>query len=69
MQMAKTIYGIIEGDSVSDILIPQLVDLYLQGRFPFDRLVKFYPFARINDAAVDSERGITVKPIIRIGEI
>jgi aryl-alcohol dehydrogenase len=69
MQMAKTIYGIIEGDSVPDVFIPELIDLYLQGRFPFDKLVKFYPFERINEAAKDSERGLTVKPIIRIGKI
>ncbi len=69
MQMAKTIYGIIEGDSVPDIFIPQLLDLYLQGRFPFDKLTKFYPFERINEAASDSERGLTVKPIIRIGSL
>jgi len=69
MQMAKTIYGIIEGDSVPDVFIPQLIDLYLQGRFPFDKLVKFYPFERINEAALDSERGLTVKPIIQIGKI
>ncbi len=31
-------------------------------------LTKFYPFERINDAASDSERGITVKPNIRIGK-
>jgi aryl-alcohol dehydrogenase len=69
MQMAKTIYGIIEGDSVPDIFIPQLLDLFLQGRFPFDKLTKLYPFERINEAAQDSERGLTVKPIIRIGTI
>ena len=69
MQMAKTIYGIIEGDSVPDVFIPQLIDLHLQGRFPFDKLVKFYPFERINEAAQDSERGLTIKPIIQIGKI
>jgi aryl-alcohol dehydrogenase len=70
MQMSKTVYGIIEGDSgVPGIFIPQLLDLYLQGRFPFDKLTKFYPFERINEAASDSERGLTVKPIIRIGKI
>jgi aryl-alcohol dehydrogenase len=69
MQMAKTVYGIIEGDSVPDIFIPQLIDLFLQGRFPFDKLTKLYPFDRINEAAADSERGVTVKPIIRIGQI
>jgi len=69
MQMAKTIYGIIEGDSVPDLFIPQLVDLYMQGRFPFDKLVRMYPFSRINEAASDSERGLTVKPIIRMSEV
>ena len=69
MQMSKTLYGIIEGDSVPDLFIPQLIELFLQGRFPFDKLTKMYPFERINDAASDSERGITVKPIIRIGSL
>ncbi len=69
MQMSKTVYGIIEGDSVPDIFIPQLIDLFLQGRFPFDKLTKIYPFERINEAASDSEHGLTVKPIIRIGRI
>lgn len=69
MQMSKTIYGIIEGDSVPDLFIPQLLDLFRQGRFPFDKLTKMYPFERINEAASDSERGLTVKPIIRIGKL
>lgn len=63
----KTIRGIVEGDSVPQKFIPELVNLYLQGRFPFDRLVKYYDFAQINQAAEDSEKGITLKPIIRIG--
>lgn len=64
----KTIRGIVEGDSVPQKFIPELVNLYLQGRFPFDRLVKFYNFDEINQAAADSEQGITLKPIIRIGQ-
>jgi len=54
---------------VPDIFILQLLDLFMQGRFPFDKLTKMYPFDRINEAASDSERGITVKPIIKIGTI
>jgi aryl-alcohol dehydrogenase len=68
MQMSKTLYGIIEGDSTPELFIPRLIDLYLQGRFPFDKLTKMYSFDRINEAARDSERGVTVKPIIVIGE-
>jgi aryl-alcohol dehydrogenase len=64
----KTIRGIVEGDSVPQKFIPELVNLYLQGRFPFDRLVKFYNFDEINQAAADSEKGVTLNPIIRIGQ-
>lgn len=67
MQTNKVIRGIVEGHSVPDVFIPQLVDLFMQGRFPFDKLAKFYPFDEINEAAQDSEKGGTIKPIIRIG--
>lgn len=67
MTTGKTILGIIEGDSVPDLFIPSLVELYQQGRFPFDKLVKFYTLDQINQAAEDSEKGITIKPIVRIG--
>jgi aryl-alcohol dehydrogenase len=62
----KTIRGIVEGDSVPKKFIPELVLLYMQGKFAFDKLVKFYDFDQINQAAHDSETGVTLKPIIRI---
>jgi aryl-alcohol dehydrogenase len=38
-----------------------------QGRFPFERPVKFYSLDQINQAAQDSEKGGgTIKPIIRL---
>ena len=67
MTTGKRIIGIIEGDSVPDLFIPSLVELYQQGRVPFDKLVKFYPLDQINQAAEDSEKGITIKPIVRLG--
>src|ERR671916_1522434 len=62
----RTIRGIIEGDSVPDVFIPQLVDLQQQGRFPFDRLVKFYDLDEINRAAKEAEEGSTLKPVLRV---
>ncbi|MDE1179423.1 NAD(P)-dependent alcohol dehydrogenase [Paraburkholderia sp.] len=62
----RTIRGIVEGDSVPQTFIPQLVQLYQQGRFPFDRLVRFYPLEQINEAAQDSISGVTLKPVLRI---
>ena len=66
MQSCKTIMGVVEGDSVPDVFVPQLLELHMQGRFPFDRLVQFYDFDQINQAAADTESGATVKPILRI---
>lgn len=66
MTTGKRIIGVIEGDSTPDIFIPALVELYAQGRFPFDRLVKFYSLDQINQAAEDSEKGVTIKPIVRL---
>ncbi|MDH2432568.1 NAD(P)-dependent alcohol dehydrogenase [Pokkaliibacter sp. MBI-7] len=65
----KSIRGIVEGDSVPKRFIPQLVELYLQGRFAFDKLIRFYDFEQINQAAEDSEKGITLKPVLRIGQL
>jgi aryl-alcohol dehydrogenase len=62
----RSIRGIVEGDSNADIFIPQLVELHMQGRFPFDRMITFYPFGRINEAAEDSEKGKTIKAVLRI---
>jgi aryl-alcohol dehydrogenase len=64
--MGKTMRGICEGDSQPNIFIPQLIELYLQGRFPFDKLVTYYPFERINEAVDDSLKGSTIKAILRM---
>jgi aryl-alcohol dehydrogenase len=41
------------------------VDFFMDGRFPLDRLAKDYAFADIAQAFLDSEAGLTVKPILR----
>ncbi len=60
----RTIKGIVEGDSNPDIFIPQLMELYTQSRFPFDRLITFYTLDRINEAAEDSAKGKTLKAVL-----
>ena len=62
----RSIRGICEGDSVATEFIPQLVELYRQGRFPFDRLIKFYEFDDINTAIDDAAKGLTIKPVLRM---
>jgi aryl-alcohol dehydrogenase len=63
----RTVRGIVQGDSVPDLFIPTLIELYRNGRLPLERLVAFYPFEQINEAARASEQGEVVKPVLRIG--
>jgi aryl-alcohol dehydrogenase len=60
----RSVRGIIEGDSVPDIFIPQLIDLWHQGRFPFDKLITKYPLSEINEAVHASERGEVLKAVV-----
>jgi aryl-alcohol dehydrogenase len=66
MATGKRLMGILEGDAVPDLFIPHLITLYQQGRFPFDKMVKFYPLRDINRAFADSRSGKTIKPVIRL---
>lgn len=61
-----TLRGIVEGDSISSELIPMLIDLQRRGRFPFEKLVRFYDFADIDQAFADAVSGRTIKPILRM---
>ena len=65
MAEGKSMVGVIEGDSVPRVFIPKLVEFYKAGRFPFDRLIKFYGFDEINQAFADSADGTVVKPILK----
>lgn len=56
--------GIIQGDSIPQTFIPEMIELYRTGRFPFDRLIKFYDFADINTAVADAESGNVIKPVL-----
>ena len=58
--------GFVEGDSVPDLFLPQLVRLWEQGRFPVDRLMNHYDFDPIEQAARDAETGQTVKAVLRM---
>ncbi|HWQ62224.1 MAG TPA: NAD(P)-dependent alcohol dehydrogenase, partial [Negativicutes bacterium] len=59
-----TIRGVIEGDSVPQVFIPRLLELYRRGEFPFDRLIGFYSLEEINRAVADARSGATVKPVL-----
>ncbi len=60
--MGRTVKGIIEGDAVPQTFIPKLIELWRQGRFPFDRLITTYPLDKINEAEADTTSGKVRSP-------
>jgi aryl-alcohol dehydrogenase len=62
------IVGVNQGRSVPRVVIPALIDHYLAGRMPFDKLIRTYPFADINKAVHDMDTGATIKPVLLMPE-
>jgi aryl-alcohol dehydrogenase len=62
----RTVMGIIEGSAIPGLIIPNLIELYRQGRFPIDKMITFYPFDDINKAVEDMEKGRVIKPVLRL---
>jgi len=61
-----TVRGVVEGDAVPGLFLPQLIAFFREERLPLDRIVSFYPFDEINRAIEDMEAGATVKPVLRM---
>ena len=59
-----TFKTVVQGSSVPQVFIPQLVQLWQEGRFPFEKLVRDYRLEDINEGFDDSRRGETIKPVI-----
>jgi aryl-alcohol dehydrogenase len=59
-----TFKTVVQGSSVPQVFIPQMIKLWRAGRFPFEKLVKNYSLDEINAGFEDSKNGTTVKPVI-----
>ncbi len=64
LELGRTVVGILEGDAVPQRFIPQMIDLWRQGRFPFDRLIGKFPLAKVDEAERASLSGEVVKPVL-----
>lgn len=64
----RKLVGVLMGDAVPQLAVPQLIQYNKEGKFPFEKLVKFYKFNEINQAAADSNSGKTIKPILILDE-
>lgn len=60
----KQLVSVIEGDADPRTLIPHLIQLWRDGRFPFDRMLERFPFTAINEAEKASLEGRAVKPVL-----
>lgn len=60
----RKIQGVILGDQIPQIFIPQMVQLQQDGLFPFERFITHYPFEDVNRAIADSQSGKVIKPVL-----
>jgi aryl-alcohol dehydrogenase len=65
---AARLIGIIQGSAVPRLFLPELLELHERGRFPFDRMVKYYELDAINEAIADTQAGRTIKPVLIMSE-
>jgi aryl-alcohol dehydrogenase len=62
----RVIRGIVEGESIPTKFLPRLIELWQRGEFPVERMMAFYDFDQIDQAAHDAETGRVIKPVLRI---
>jgi aryl-alcohol dehydrogenase len=60
----KYVTFVYEGSAVPQLFLPRLIDLWRQGRFPFDKLIRRYPLSEISAAESDAIAGETIKPVL-----
>jgi aryl-alcohol dehydrogenase len=60
----RKVSGSTLGDSAPSILLPRLVDLYLQGQFPIDKIETHYDLDDIEQALDDSRSGHVAKAVL-----
>lgn len=60
----KSILNILEGATDPQVFVPQMIQWWQDGKFPFDKLIETYPMTEINQAEQDSLSGKTIKPVL-----
>lgn len=60
----RTVMGILGGDSDGGPFLVDLLRHHAEGRFPFERLIRYFPFENIAEAIQASESGEVVKPVL-----
>lgn len=64
MSAGRAVISIAEGSADPQTFIPELIEYWRAGRFPFDRLIEQFEFADIAKAIDAGESGRVVKPVL-----
>lgn len=62
--IGKTVLNILEGSADPQKFIPEMVQLWQDGKFPFDKLIEKFPMSQINEAEKSSLGGGAIKPVL-----
>ncbi|KAI9739985.1 MAG: hypothetical protein M1818_005041 [Claussenomyces sp. TS43310] len=64
MASGKVVMSSVEGDASSSEFVPKMIQWYRQGKFPIDKLVKFYEVSDFESALTEMKDGTTIKPVL-----
>ncbi|KAL4867809.1 hypothetical protein BDV12DRAFT_170621 [Aspergillus spectabilis] len=60
----RSIIGCIEGDCIPGKAIPQMIEWYREGRFPIDKLIRYFEAEEYQQALATVMEGSVVKPVL-----
>ena len=60
----KTLFGVSMGWTKPKEFIPQLIEYYKEGKFPYDKLITKFPMSQINEVHKASEAGGIIKGVV-----
>jgi aryl-alcohol dehydrogenase len=60
----RTLTGVLEGDADPKTFIPEMIALWRDGKFPFDKLIQTFPMEKINEAVESFSAGSVIKPVL-----
>ena len=65
--LGKTITGTVQGDIRAQIDIPRYIDMFMDGKLPFDKMIsKTYTLDQVNEAFEALEKGEVIRSVIKI---
>jgi aryl-alcohol dehydrogenase len=62
---SKSIRGVAEGGRSAAYNVARILHHFVCGEFPFDKLIKYYPWDQIGTALRDARSGEVVKPVLQ----